>query len=87
MNLADYGISVGNPADIVVLDCESREAAVAELAQPLLALKRGRMSFSRPLATINWPPASTPFGAVRRSIRLVRGSESSRPDSIETDPF
>ena len=55
MNLADYGIAVGNPADIVVLDCLSREAAVAELAQPLLALKRGRMSFSRPLAAINWP--------------------------------
>jgi cytosine deaminase len=57
MNLTDYGIAVGNPADIVVLDCVSRETAVAELAQPLLALKRGRMSFSRPLATINWPGA------------------------------
>jgi cytosine deaminase len=87
MNLTDYGITVGNPADIVVLDCVSREAAVAELAQPLLALKRGRMSFSRPLATINWPPASTPFGAGRRSSRLVRGSESARTDSIVTDPF
>jgi cytosine deaminase len=61
MNLADYGIAVGNPADIVVLDCATSEAAVAELAQPLLALKRGRTSFSRPLATINWPapPAAT----------------------------
>jgi cytosine deaminase len=63
MNCADYGIAVGNPADIVVLDCESRQAAVAELAQPLMAMKRGRMSFSRPLATINWPaaePAKSP---------------------------
>jgi cytosine deaminase len=59
MNLTDYGIAVGNPADIVVLDCLSREAAVAELAQPLLAMKRGRMSFSRPLATINRPAAAS----------------------------
>jgi cytosine deaminase len=64
MNLADYGIAIGNPADIVVLDCASREAAVAELAQPLLALKRGRLSFSRPLATINWPAAAQAAGVV-----------------------
>jgi len=55
MNLADYGIAVGNPADIVVLDCMDSASAVAELAQPLLAMKRGRTSFSRPKATINWP--------------------------------
>jgi cytosine deaminase len=55
MNLGDYGITVGNPADIVVLDCQSPSAAVAELAQPLLAMKRGRISFSRPAAIVNWP--------------------------------
>ena len=55
MNLGDYGIAVGNPADIVVLDCTDPASAVAELAQPLLAMKRGRMSFSRPKAEINWP--------------------------------
>jgi len=55
MNLADYGIAVGNPADIVALDCTDSASAVAELAQPLLAMKRGRMSFSRPKASINWP--------------------------------
>jgi cytosine deaminase len=55
MNLRDYGIAVGNPADIVVLDCLNSAAAVAELAQPLLSMKRGRISFSRPAAVINWP--------------------------------
>jgi cytosine deaminase len=58
MNLGDYGIAVGNPADIVVLDCADRVSAVAELAQPLLAMKRGRISFSRPTATLNWPGAT-----------------------------
>jgi cytosine deaminase len=58
MNLRDYGIAVGNPADIVVLDCADRVSAVAELAQPLLAMKRGRISFTRPAATINWAVAT-----------------------------
>ena len=58
MNLADYGIAVGNPADIVVLDCADPVSAVSELASPLLAMKRGRVSFSRPAAVINWPVAN-----------------------------
>jgi len=55
MNLADYGIALGNPADVVVLDCASAGAAVAELASPILGFKRGRMTFERPGAVINWP--------------------------------
>jgi cytosine/creatinine deaminase len=55
MNLPDYGIAVGNPADIVVLDCTNEAAAVAELASPMLGFKRGRLTFERPAATINWP--------------------------------
>jgi cytosine deaminase len=62
MNLKDYGIAVGNPADIVVLDCTDPGSAVAELAQPVLGMKRGRISFRHEAATINRPngmPAST----------------------------
>lgn len=55
MNLTDYGIAIGNPADVVVLDCASATAAVAELAAPVLAFKRGRLTFERPAAAINWP--------------------------------
>jgi cytosine deaminase len=60
MNLRDYGITVGNPADIVVLDCADRTSAISELAQPLMAVKRGRISFSHPAAVINWPAAARP---------------------------
>jgi cytosine deaminase len=63
MNLADYGIAVGNPADIVVLDCADPVSAVSELASPLLAMKRGRISFSRPAAVINWPAATSASAA------------------------
>ena len=43
----DYGLAVGKSADLVVLDCVSTEAAIAEVATPLFGLKRGRMTFQR----------------------------------------
>jgi cytosine deaminase len=55
MRLGDYGIAVGNPADIVVLDCADAASAVGELAQPVLGIKRGRMSFNHPAAVIHYP--------------------------------
>ncbi len=47
MRLQNYGVAVGNSADLVVLDCSSAEQAVAELAVPLYGFKHGRMTFSR----------------------------------------
>jgi cytosine deaminase len=58
MNLKDYGIAVGNPADIVVLDCADPVSAVAELARPVLGMKRGRVSFWNSPAQINRPDAT-----------------------------
>jgi cytosine deaminase len=47
MNLKDYGVEVGNPADLVVLDNVGPGEAVAEISAPLLGIKRGRRSFVR----------------------------------------
>ncbi|MBA2528325.1 MAG: amidohydrolase family protein [Pyrinomonadaceae bacterium] len=47
MRLQNYGVAVGNFADLVVLDCASAEQGIAELAVPLYGFKRGRMTFSR----------------------------------------
>jgi cytosine/creatinine deaminase len=55
MNASDYGIAVGHPADLVVLDSRDPARAVAELAQPLFALKRGRRSFTRAAAALHYP--------------------------------
>jgi len=55
MNLTDYGIARGGPADLVVLDCSDAAAAVAELAQPLFALTRGRRSFTRGAPVLHRP--------------------------------
>jgi cytosine deaminase len=48
MNLRDYGITVGNPADVVVLDCNHRSGAIAEVARPLFGMKNGRRTFVCP---------------------------------------
>jgi len=57
MNLTDYGIAVGKPADLLVLDCNDRSAAIAEIATPLFGIKRGRRSFERSAARLI-PPCS-----------------------------
>ncbi len=55
MNLEDYGLAVGKSADLVVLDCESPEAAVAELPAVLYAFKRGRRTLTREPAVLHRP--------------------------------
>lgn len=55
MNLDDYGIAVGNPADLVVLDAPDVVTAVAAIAQPLTGFKHGRRSFRRPAPALLRP--------------------------------
>ncbi|HRF08552.1 MAG TPA: amidohydrolase family protein [Xanthobacteraceae bacterium] len=59
-NLRDYGISVGNPADFVILDCHSIVGAVAEIAQPIVGFKRGIKTFTHAVPELH-------FTATRRS--------------------
>src|SRR5690242_20989852 len=47
MNLKDYGIAVGKPADLVVLDIKDSRFAVAELPDILMGFKAGRQTFER----------------------------------------
>lgn len=55
MNLKDYGIAPGNPADVVIMDAESPRQAVAEVRQPLKVFKNGRPSVTRPRAELHRP--------------------------------
>ncbi|MDR3537959.1 MAG: amidohydrolase family protein [Acetobacteraceae bacterium] len=55
LNLPDYGIAIGHPADIVVIDAETPEQAVAEVAAPLAAFKHGRLTMTRPRAELHRP--------------------------------
>jgi cytosine deaminase len=47
MNLRDYGIAPGNPADLVILDTDSGTNAIAELPDMLMGFKNGRQVFER----------------------------------------
>jgi cytosine/creatinine deaminase len=49
LNLKDYGFSVGNPADVVVINAQTPEQAVAEISQPVAAFKNGKR-------TVVWDP-------------------------------
>jgi cytosine deaminase len=44
LNCKDYGFAVGRPADFVVVNAQSPEQAVAEIAQPLATFKKGRQT-------------------------------------------
>ncbi len=55
MNLPDYGVRVGNPADLVVLDAATPEQAVAEITPPLAVFKRGRRTVTRSRPELHRP--------------------------------
>jgi cytosine deaminase len=56
LRLDDYGLAVGNSADLVVLDATEPEMAVAELTPVIYAFKRGRKTVSREPAKLHRPP-------------------------------
>jgi cytosine deaminase len=55
MNLADYGVRIGNPADVVVMDAKTPAEAVAVNAPVLAVFKRGRQTVARPRARLLRP--------------------------------
>jgi cytosine deaminase len=63
MNLPDYGIAIGNPADFVVLDSHDEALATAEIAQALCGFKAGRKTFSRSAPKLLWPTEASATGA------------------------
>jgi cytosine deaminase len=55
MNLSNYGIKVGNPADVAVLDATSPRQAVAELREPIAVFKRGKRTVTRQRTELHRP--------------------------------
>ena len=55
LNLKDYGFVVGNPADVVVIDAQTPEQAVAEISQPVAAFKNGRQTVEWNLPKLRRP--------------------------------
>ena len=44
LNLKDYGFAPGNPADVVILNAQTPEQAIAEISRPLAVFKKGRQT-------------------------------------------
>jgi cytosine deaminase len=47
LNLNDYGLAVGHPADVAIIDAQSPAQAIAEIAQPVAVFKNG-------VQTVEW---------------------------------
>lgn len=56
MRLPEYGLAVGQAADLAVLDCDNPAAAVSEVIFPIMAFKAGRRTFLRTPAKMEDPP-------------------------------
>jgi cytosine deaminase len=55
LHIENYGVVVGAPADLAVYDVPDRAHAVMELARPVRAYKRGRLTFRRDEAVLLKP--------------------------------
>jgi cytosine deaminase len=51
----DYGVAVGNPADLVVVDAPDEVSALREITPTLMGFKRGRRTFSRARPVLHRP--------------------------------
>ena len=51
----DYGIALGNPADLIVWNAKTPAEVIATVAQPLMGYKRGRRVFTREMPTLHRP--------------------------------
>jgi len=65
-----YGVEVGKPAHLVVLNCSSPVQAVREIVQPLMGLRYGILSFTRPAATVH-RAASQDFSFLKRTFEKL----------------
>jgi cytosine deaminase len=66
LNFKEYGFAVGHPADVVFINAQSPEQAIAEISQPIAAFKKGKR-------TVLWDPPK-----LLRPLALPDGSGSLR---------
>jgi cytosine deaminase len=64
MNLKDYGLAVGRPANFIVVEAESSSSALAEIADTAMAFRNGVQTVARAPAEL-LEPASRPVETVR----------------------
>ena len=55
LNLRDYGLALGHPADIVIIDAQTPEQAIAEISQPVAVFKNGKRTVVWEPPELIWP--------------------------------
>jgi cytosine deaminase len=55
MGRKDYGIAVGNYADLIVWNAKTTDEIIATVAPPLIGYKRGRRVFTRETPVLHSP--------------------------------
>ena len=55
LNLRDYGLALGHPADIVIIDAQTPAQAVAEISQPIAVFKNGKRTVVWDPPELIWP--------------------------------
>jgi cytosine/creatinine deaminase len=55
LNLKDYGLALGHPADIVIIDAQTPEQAIAEISQPVAVFKNGKRTVVWEPPELIWP--------------------------------
>ena len=67
LNFKEYGFAVGHPADVVIIDAQSPEQAIAEISQPIAVFKAGKQ-------TVLWDPSKLlrPQSLRRRETRNLQ---------------
>ena len=75
MRLKDYGIAVGGPADLVVLDAPDPVMALRTVAPVLAAYKRGRRTVTREPVRLHRPykKRPLPMRSVGRAVSYADG--------------
>lgn len=55
MRNQDYGVAIGNPADLVIVDAPDEVSALREITPTLMGFKRGRRTFTRERPVLHRP--------------------------------
>lgn len=71
LQLPDYGLMVGAPANVIVLDAESRYEAIRTRALPRYVIANGRLLLEHHPARLQWHQHGSEVEAISRAIELA----------------
>jgi cytosine/creatinine deaminase len=68
LQLADYGLNLGDRADLIVLDAPSIAVALRDRSAVTLVISRGQLLLSRSRPILTWNPASNAVNQITKAL-------------------